>query len=71
MAKILRFLCFASLVAIILGLAAMGVGDTRADIGTEKVGNSIRENRPSSATITITMTGMVGDPGDVAAAGER
>lgn len=73
--KRLRFLCFASLLAIILTCAFSqvgGQGGVGADIEAAKpptpgdqAGNETPESRHSSGTITITMTGMVGDPGDI------
>jgi len=71
----LRFLCFASLLALILTCAfaqAADQGGTGADVEASKpptpvnlAGNVTTENRHSSGTILITMTGMVGDPGDL------
>lgn len=76
----LRFLCFASLLAVILLAGSANPGGTAADIEASKPptpvdlpASTALENRQtpeasgnkSSGTITITMTGMVGDPGDV------
>jgi len=70
--KTLRFLCFASLLVVILLAGSANQAGTAADIGASKPptavdqgGNVTTENRHSSGTILITMTGMVGDPGDL------
>jgi len=65
----LRFLCFASLLVLILTCAFSQVaaqGGTAADIEAAKpptpgdqAGNSTPENLRSSGTITITMTGIM------------
>ena len=76
----LRFLCFASLCAVILLAGSAGQGGTTADIEASKppapvdlpgivaTGN-LHDSEPSgnrsSGTIMITMTGIVGDPGDL------
>ena len=67
-----RFLCFACVVAVFLFLAgAFSQGSTEPAgseapprIGATASHNSTSSNS-SSAAITITMTGMVGDPGDL------
>ena len=76
----LRILCFASLFAVILLAGAANQGGFRADIEASKPptpedlpGFVATENRhesepsgnKSSGTILITMTGIVGDPGDI------
>ena len=70
--RTLRFLCFASLFAVILLGGSANRGGVSADIEASKpptlvdlAGSTAPENRHSSGAITITMTGMVGDPGDV------
>jgi len=70
--RTLRFLCFASLLAVILLAGGADQGGTWADIEAAKPptpvdqgGNATPENRHSSGAIMITMTGMVGDPGDL------
>ena len=78
--KTLRFLCFASLLALILLAGPTNQGGTAADIESSKPpipedlpGFVATENRheiesvgnKSSGTIMITMTGIVGDPGDL------
>jgi len=71
---VVRFLCFACVVAVFLFLAgAFSQGSTEPArtedtprIEATASHNSTSSNS-SSGTIMITMTGMVGDPGDLAA----
>jgi hypothetical protein len=74
--RTLRFLCFASLFALILLAGTSDQGGTRGDIEASRpptaaapagniTGNITGGDGRSSGTITITMTGAVGDPGDV------
>lgn len=80
MKPLLRFLCFASLIAVILLGGSANQGGVSADIEASKPptpvdlpASTAPENRhksepsgnKSSGTIMITMTGIVGDPGDV------
>ena len=68
----IRFLCFACVVAIFLFFGGSSPGSaeparSESAVPIEAAGstNSTSSNS-SSGTIMITMTGMVGDPGDVA-----
>ena len=70
--RTLRFLCFASLFALILLAGASDQSGTRGDIEASRpataagpAGNITEGSGRSSGTITITMTGAVGDPGDI------
>jgi hypothetical protein len=68
--KRLRFVCFASLLALILLAGAADQGGTRASIEAaepptpvDQAGNETPENRHGSGSIMITMTGVMGDEG--------
>lgn len=68
--KTLRFLCFASLLALILLVATASQSGTAGDIEAsnpptrvDQGGNETPENRHSSGSIMITMTGDMGDEG--------
>ena len=78
--RTLRFLCFASLLALILLAGSADQGGSGADIEASKpptlvdlAGSTAPEKRreieepgtSSSGTILITMTGIGGDPGDI------
>jgi hypothetical protein len=63
--RTLRLLCFASLFALIL---LCGTADSAGSVGLaapEKPPTNEQAAPSSSGTITITMTGIVGDPGDI------
>jgi len=70
--RVVRFLCFACVVAVFLFLAgafSQGSAEPAGAEGPPTVGvtastNSTSSNS-SSGTIMITMTGMAGDPGDL------
>jgi len=70
--RFVRVLCFASLVAIVLFLAAVsspGLAEP-ASSGSPRLlelasSPDSASSNSSSGTIMITMTGMVGDPGDL------
>jgi len=69
----LRFLCFASLFAVILLTGFANQGGFSADLESSKPPTPGDQRgidppanlRESSGTILITMTGIVGDPGDI------
>jgi hypothetical protein len=71
--KTLRFICFASLLAIFLFFiatasspgSAMAPRQEKLPTLQDLSGNTTPENRHGSGSIAITMTGIVGDPGDL------
>ena len=76
MRRLVRFLCFALILAVVLflggdsapGAAEPARSERPAPIQVGASGNSASSNS-SSGTIMITMTGMAGDPGDIGITG--
>lgn len=73
--RTLRFVCLALLLVMLLVILPAGSAD-QGELGAEmeaakpptavdRAGNATSENRHGSGAILITMTGMVGDPGDL------
>jgi len=70
--RLVRFVCFASVLAIFLffgGASSPGSAEPARPEGPPTIeaaaSPSSTSSNSSSGTITITMTGMVGDPGDI------
>ena len=68
-----RFLCFALVLAVFLflgGASSPGAAEPARSESTPRIEATASTNstssNSSSGTIMITMTGMVGDPGDLA-----